>query len=73
MNFQLLIESLSESFQLLIGIRQTSVWAEANHSADISPSGNFLCRHTEYTHLEPNSSRFTIHLKSYFRGNALYR
>jgi len=51
MNFQLLIESLSESFQLLIGIRQTSVWAEANHSADISPSGNFLCRHTEYTPL----------------------
>jgi hypothetical protein len=73
MNFQLLIESLSEGFQLQIGVRQTSVWEEAKHSTDICPNGNFICRHIEYTHLEPNSSTFTIHLKSYFRGNALYR
>jgi cell fate regulator YaaT (PSP1 superfamily) len=73
MNFQLLIESLSEGFQFQIGVRPPSVWEEAKHSTDICPNGNFLCCHTVYTHLEPNSSNFTIHLKSYFRGNALYR
>ena len=30
MNFQLLIESLSEGFQLQIGVRQTSVWRKPN-------------------------------------------
>jgi hypothetical protein len=44
MNFQLLIESLSEGFQFQIGVRPPSVWEEAKHRTDICPNGNFLCR-----------------------------
>jgi cell fate regulator YaaT (PSP1 superfamily) len=72
-DFRVLIMHLSEASQVLIVLRQTGIREEVIPIAGVCSCENFLYYHTRYTHLKPNISNFTIHLKSYFRGNALYR